>query len=235
MFKKMCRRREVIVMGITNIFENWDRLLGKIDNKLDEKLSDKRRSQLKDSDFVFPKEKKWPIQTEQQAKMALIWSTWPQNKKVAEEVRQTVFKKYPDLKDWFLNGKYGKKVKESEKEGKKESLKREGLEGQILQEWDRVTQDILNEDKLADKRFIIGDPVVVSDKDKNNVGNGEISGVYTDKVLVHFNSGGYKGTDVEVYGNDEWDVNKLQDAEKLGVISQPEIDKFFPYKDLMGA
>lgn len=64
-------------------------------------MSQAAREKLKKGDFVFPDERSWPIHDKKHGKIALIWSTWPQHKEVAKKVRDEVFKKYPDLKDWF--------------------------------------------------------------------------------------------------------------------------------------
>ena len=42
------------------------------------------------------------------AKRALIFSTWPDNKRDAKKVRDAVFKRYPKLRNWFKDGKYAK-------------------------------------------------------------------------------------------------------------------------------
>ena len=56
--------------------------------------------------YVFPKGKRYPIYNLKKAKRALIFSTWPDNKKDAKKVRSAVFKKYPKLRHWFKGGKY---------------------------------------------------------------------------------------------------------------------------------
>tara|TARA_Y100000389_G_scaffold189963_1_gene214300 strand:+ start:14028 stop:14666 length:639 start_codon:yes stop_codon:yes gene_type:complete len=63
-----------------------------------EKLSKSQRSNLKDSEFVFPEKRSWPIHTSKQAKIALVFATWPQHEKVKDIVVKTVLKKYPELK-----------------------------------------------------------------------------------------------------------------------------------------
>ena len=50
------------------------------------------------SAYVFPKEKKWPIGDKQHARIALIWATWPQHRKVRDRVVQAVVSRYPELK-----------------------------------------------------------------------------------------------------------------------------------------
>jgi hypothetical protein len=60
--------------------------------------------------FVFPKEKTWPFDTLKRAKTALTWSTWPQHKEVAKKVRETVFKHWKRLRNWFKGGKYAKEA-----------------------------------------------------------------------------------------------------------------------------
>lgn len=66
--------------------------------KVEEKLSAAERDKLKDSDFVFPSKRSWPIHDEKHAKTALVWATWPQYKNIKSEVVSAVLKKYPNLK-----------------------------------------------------------------------------------------------------------------------------------------
>jgi len=63
-----------------------------------EKLSKAAKAKLDDSDFVFTERRAWPIHTKKQAKIALIWATWPQHEKVKDDVVKAVLKKYPELK-----------------------------------------------------------------------------------------------------------------------------------------
>ena len=56
--------------------------------------------------YVFPKRKAYPIGNETHGKLALIYSTWPDNKADAPEVRKKVFARYPELRKWFEDGKY---------------------------------------------------------------------------------------------------------------------------------
>jgi len=65
--------------------------------RLTEKLALSRRRSLPDSDFVFPEDRSWPIQSEKQATTAWTWSFWPQHKLVAKKVRAAIKKKYPEL------------------------------------------------------------------------------------------------------------------------------------------
>ena len=58
--------------------------------------------------FVFPARKAYPIGDMSHAKRALIFSTWPDNKRDAKKVRDAVFKRYPKLRNWFKDGKYAK-------------------------------------------------------------------------------------------------------------------------------
>lgn len=67
-------------------------------HKVEEKLSAAEREKLKDSDFVFPAKRAWPIHDEKHAKTALVWATWPQYKDLKKEVVAAVLKKYPQLK-----------------------------------------------------------------------------------------------------------------------------------------
>lgn len=48
--------------------------------------------------YVFPDKKAWPIGTEKQAKVALTYATWPQNRKVKDKVVSAVISRYPQLK-----------------------------------------------------------------------------------------------------------------------------------------
>lgn len=67
-------------------------------HKIEEKLDPKVREKLKDSDFVFPDKRSWPIHDEKHAKTALVWATWPQYKDLKKEIVAAVIKKYPHLK-----------------------------------------------------------------------------------------------------------------------------------------
>lgn len=58
--------------------------------------------------YVFPSRKAYPIGTMSSAKTALIFSAWPKNKKDAAKVRKAVFKRYPQLRQWFKGLKYEK-------------------------------------------------------------------------------------------------------------------------------
>ena len=60
--------------------------------------------------YVFPKRKAYPIGNETHAKLALIYSTWPNNKSDAPEVRKKVFTRYPELRKWFEDGKYERRA-----------------------------------------------------------------------------------------------------------------------------
>jgi hypothetical protein len=71
------------------------------------KLSAKAKSA-----YVFPKRQAYPIGDLKHGKYALIFSTWPENKKDAAKVREVVFKRYPQLRKWFMDGKYEKKEAE---------------------------------------------------------------------------------------------------------------------------
>ena len=74
---------------ITGIFEYHSIL---------EKLSQAEKDKLKDTDFVFPTERSWPIHDEKHAKTALVWATWPQYKAKKDLIVKAVLKKYPHLK-----------------------------------------------------------------------------------------------------------------------------------------
>lgn len=63
-----------------------------------EKLSKEEKDKLKDSDFVFPDTRSWPIHDEKRAKTALVWATWPQYKDKKAAIVKAVIKKYPHLK-----------------------------------------------------------------------------------------------------------------------------------------
>lgn len=68
-------------------------------------LTQTQRERIPKRMFVFPEKRAWPIHDLKHAKIALIWSTWPQHKDVAKKVRAAVFKRYPELKKWFKGGK----------------------------------------------------------------------------------------------------------------------------------
>ena len=61
------------------------------------------------SAYVFPKRQAYPIGDLKHGKYALIFSTWPENEKNAPAVRRAVFKRYPQLRKWFMDGKYENK------------------------------------------------------------------------------------------------------------------------------
>ena len=85
------------------------------------KLSAKAKSA-----YVFPKRQAYPIGDLKHGKYALIFSTWPENKKDAKKVREVVFKRYPQLRKWFEGGKYEKyKYLRLRTEGEAESFKAE--------------------------------------------------------------------------------------------------------------
>lgn len=48
--------------------------------------------------YVFPDKKTWPIGTLKQAKVALVYATWPKNAKVKDQVVKAVLAKWPQLK-----------------------------------------------------------------------------------------------------------------------------------------
>ena len=68
-----------------------------LDPLAEKALTKAQRAKLKASDFVFPKSKTWPIHDVKHGQIALVWSTWPQHRKVAKTVRKAVFKRYPEL------------------------------------------------------------------------------------------------------------------------------------------
>jgi hypothetical protein len=65
---------------------------------LEEKLSPAERDKLKDSDFIFPSNRSWPIHDKKHATTALVWATWPQYKDLKKQIVASVLKKYPELK-----------------------------------------------------------------------------------------------------------------------------------------
>lgn len=67
-------------------------------HKVEEKLSPEEKKKLKDSDFIFPDRRAWPIHDEKHAKTALVWATWPQYKDLKSQIVAAVLKKYPNLK-----------------------------------------------------------------------------------------------------------------------------------------
>ena len=70
------------------------------------KLSKRARTFLPASDFVLPRERKWPIQDPAQAMTALTWSTWPQHKGVRGKVQHAVKSRYPQVWREFKGHKY---------------------------------------------------------------------------------------------------------------------------------
>ena len=87
-------------MGWKEFKESLGRImLNKIFGILHE-MAQATRAGLSDSDFVFPEERKFPIQSKKQAKIALTFATWPQNKKYRAKVVSAVLKRYPDLKGY---------------------------------------------------------------------------------------------------------------------------------------
>jgi hypothetical protein len=69
-----------------------------------EKLSKGQRANLKDSDFIFPDKRAWPIHDEEHGKIALVWATWPQHKSVRAKVVKAVLERYPQLKGYGASG-----------------------------------------------------------------------------------------------------------------------------------
>ena len=65
------------------------------------------------SEYVFPERNAYPIGDEKHAMLALVYSTWPNNKKDASEVRRKVFQRYPQLRTEFMDGKYETRNAES--------------------------------------------------------------------------------------------------------------------------
>jgi len=84
-------------------------------------LTPKERAKLPAKAFVFPEKRAWPIHDLEHAKIALVWSTWPQHRKVAKTVRKAVFKKWPQLIAKFpkLAKSVGIKVKAAKGKKKK--------------------------------------------------------------------------------------------------------------------
>ena len=64
------------------------------------------RDEMPASDFALPSERKFPINTKEQAMHALTFAEWPNNKHNAVAVRRAVFERYPELQDKFNDGKY---------------------------------------------------------------------------------------------------------------------------------
>lgn len=65
--------------------------------RLANKLSKSDRDLLMDSDFAIPEERKFPIQDEAQAKIALTMAKWPGNKKHQKRVEKAIAERYPQL------------------------------------------------------------------------------------------------------------------------------------------
>lgn len=67
-------------------------------HSVNEGLTKAERDKLKNSDFVFPDDRSWPIHDEKHAKTALVWATWPQYKAKKDAIVKAVLKRYPNLK-----------------------------------------------------------------------------------------------------------------------------------------
>ena len=76
-----------------------------------DKLTDAEREKLSASDFVFPKDRSWPIHDLKHGKIALTWALWPQHKDVAKKVIKAVFARYPELRFTKVGKKCMGKVK----------------------------------------------------------------------------------------------------------------------------
>jgi hypothetical protein len=87
-----------------------------------QEMSQAYRQKLPKKDFVFPDQRKWPIQTRKQAMTALTYSTWPQHKSVANKVRKVVFAKYPGLRQSFKKGQHRNKSKGLGKLGESQAI-----------------------------------------------------------------------------------------------------------------
>ncbi len=62
------------------------------------KLTSKERDSLNSSDFVFPKQRKYPVEDRSHAVNALARSSQFGTTSIKEAVREKVYKKYPDLR-----------------------------------------------------------------------------------------------------------------------------------------
>ena len=82
---------------------------GKVRRAMKTRVSGKSKGK-KRGPYVFPARKAYPIGSLSSAKSALIFSTWPNNKRDAKKVRKAVFKRYPQLRAWFEDGKYMKRA-----------------------------------------------------------------------------------------------------------------------------
>jgi len=58
-------------------------------------LSVAQRRQIPAAQFVFPRERTWPIPDESHAMRALVMSNWPRNRSVAVQVQQVIKRRYP--------------------------------------------------------------------------------------------------------------------------------------------
>jgi hypothetical protein len=104
------------------------------------KLSAKAKSA-----YVFPKRQAYPIGDLKHGKYALIFSTWPENKKDAAKVREVVFKRYPQLRKWFMDGKYEKK--EAEEFGAESKFDK--LSNEIAKEYEKKGKSKEEADKIG--------------------------------------------------------------------------------------
>jgi len=75
---------------------------------LNEKLSAAERKRLSPADFALPKERKYPIQSAQQAKVALTYARWPDNLSDWPEVWKAVKKRWPKVAKSFNGGQFWK-------------------------------------------------------------------------------------------------------------------------------
>lgn len=69
-------------------------------------LSQSARARIPPRQFVFSKERTWPVESSERAMRALTFSTWPQHKERAKEVQTRVKRDYPEVWSRFK----GKKV-----------------------------------------------------------------------------------------------------------------------------
>ena len=73
------------------------------------KISAKQRLKLPLRDFVFPGDRRYPIQDKEHGRLALTYATWSAtSRKDLPKVKAAVFARYPSLIKWWNNSSYVK-------------------------------------------------------------------------------------------------------------------------------
>ena len=73
-------------------------------------MSRQQRDQLPSRDFVFPRQRRYPIQDVNQARLALTYAMAPSNRDARYEVMFRVFHRYPELAVWWNSTDKGSKI-----------------------------------------------------------------------------------------------------------------------------